>query len=373
MLVLVGCILLSRISRYRTEIMGVAILWVMLFHARIDVPTALFLPVGVVKDVGYGAVDLFFFLSGFGLFNSWSSRGYSASGFYKARLLRILPTYWIAVALYYGIKFFSKGTFSIVDIASMATGLNFYLHNEKFFWFIPAIVLCYLLFPLLVRWVGFDTSNRHLARNILYAIAATLFLSLAIMATEFHYLLIFTLRLPVFILGVYAGYAFVHKQHLPWFENATINGASILSGIVLLSLMLSLTIPDTRWRFGLWWYPFMLLSYPLCLLIAFLCERMDEHASNSSMLKSIRSLVVFCGTYSLEIFLLHLVIFRTFPVMMHDVMPRVLESRFNMGRFGEYGFYVILAFCMAPIVNKLASFCTMPVPIARRNACADRR
>lgn len=363
---------LSKISRYRTEIMGVAIIWVMLFHARIDVPGALFLPVSVVKDIGYGAVDLFFFLSGFGLFYSWSSRGYTVREFYKARLLRLLPTYWIVVVLYYGIEFFSKGTFSIVDIASMATGLNFYLHNEKFFWFIPAIVLCYLLFPLMICWVGFDSANRHLARNVLYAIAATLLLSFAITATQFYYLLIFTLRLPIFILGIYAGYAYVHKQHLPWFEHAKMNSAIVLSGIVCLSLMLSLTVPDTRWRLGLWWYPFMLLAYPLCVMIALLCERLDEYAANYSWLKSIRTLVVFCGTYSLEIFLLHLVIFRTFPVIMHDVMPRALESRLNTGRFAEYGVYVFLALGVAPIVSKLASFCAMPMVAVRQSASAER-
>jgi hypothetical protein len=50
-----------------------------------------------------------------------------------------------------------------------------------------------------------------------------------------------------------------------------------------------------------------------------------------------------------------------------------LESRLNMGRFAECGVYVFLALCMAPIVNRLASFCTVPIPAARRNALAGRR
>lgn len=363
--------LLSRISRYRTEIMGIAILWVMLFHVRIDFPSAVFLPVTIVKDIGYGAVDIFFFLSGFGLFYSWS-KGCTVRVFYAARLSRIVPTYWIVVALYYGIEFFSKGTFSIVGMASMATGLNFYLHNDKFFWFVPAIVACYLLFPFLVRWVRFDTGNRHLARNVIYAIAATLLLSFALTATQYYYLLIFTLRLPVFVLGIYAGYAYVHKQQLPWLGHATMNVAIALTGIVGLSLVFALTVPDTRWRLGLWWYPFILLAYPFCVLIAFLCERMDEYVANDSILKSIKAFVVFCGTYSLEIFLLHLVIFRTFPAILRDVMPRFFESRLNMGRMAEYGVYVLVSLCVAPLVTRLASFCTVPIAVAKPNESANR-
>lgn len=363
--------LLPKISRYRTEIMGFAIIWVMLFHARIDFPSALFLPVGFVKDIGYGAVDLFFFLSGFGLFCSWS-KGCTVRGFYAARLLRILPTYWIAVALYYGVEFVSKGTVSALDVVSMVTGLNFFLHNDKFFWFIPAIVLCYLLFPFLVRLVGFDTGNRHLVRNVMAAIVVTLCLSVAITMTQFSYLLICTLRFPVFILGVYAGYGYVHKQDLRWFEDVKFTGTIALSGVVLLCLMLWLTVPDTRWRFGLWWYPFMFLAYPLSLLIAVLCEGLDKYVEKYPWLNSIRAFVVFCGTYSLEVFLLHLVIFRTFPVIVHDVMLPVLESRVNMGRVAEYAVYVLVTLCLAPIVSKLASFGRLPTMTARQRASMGR-
>ncbi|MEC4888432.1 MAG: acyltransferase [Nitrospira sp.] len=358
--------MLQKISRYRTEIMGMAILWVVLFHARIDFPSALFLPVQFVKDLGYGAVDLFFFLSGFGLFCSWS-KGCTVREFYTARLMRILPTYWIAVALYYGIEWFSNGTVSIVRVAAMATGLNFYLYNDKFFWFVPAIVACYLLFPFLVRWIRFNTGTRHLAGNVLVALFATLLLSLAITATEFSYLLIFTLRLPVFVLGIYAGYVYVHQQDQPWFESAKVNGVIGLSGIVCLSLVLSLTVPDTRWRYGFWWYPFMLLAYPLCLLIAYLYERIDEYVPSSSILSSGRACVLFCGRYSLEIFLLHLVIFRTFPVILQEAMPRAVESRLNTGRIAEYGAYVLVTLCLAPMVNRFAALCVAPIPAARRN------
>lgn len=56
-----GCGLLSR---YRSELMGLAMLWVMLFHAyrlRFGVP-----PLDGFKAAGFAGVDIFLLLSGMG-------------------------------------------------------------------------------------------------------------------------------------------------------------------------------------------------------------------------------------------------------------------------------------------------------------------
>lgn len=63
---------ISRISNYRNEIMEVAILLVV-FYSGINFPNSfLFNPFILLKTIGYGGADLFFFLSGFGLFYGWS-------------------------------------------------------------------------------------------------------------------------------------------------------------------------------------------------------------------------------------------------------------------------------------------------------------
>ena len=59
----------GRLSLYRSELMGAAMLWVMLFHAypfRFGLP-----PLDAVKQAGFAGVDIFLLLSAPGVGRSW--------------------------------------------------------------------------------------------------------------------------------------------------------------------------------------------------------------------------------------------------------------------------------------------------------------
>lgn len=61
------------ISEYRDVLMGIAILWIILFHSTISAPDNLFLRAMWYLFVSFGGgigVNIFFILSGFGLFYS---------------------------------------------------------------------------------------------------------------------------------------------------------------------------------------------------------------------------------------------------------------------------------------------------------------
>lgn len=55
------------ILKYKRELMGCAILWVMFYHSEFASHSSLF---NMVKSMGYGGVDIFLFLSGMGIFFS---------------------------------------------------------------------------------------------------------------------------------------------------------------------------------------------------------------------------------------------------------------------------------------------------------------
>lgn len=80
---------LSSISKYRSPIMGMAIIWVVMFHYRLQAPI-----LSVISNYGYAGVDFFMFLSAFGLYYSMSKND-NVMMFYKKRFLRIFPTYFI--------------------------------------------------------------------------------------------------------------------------------------------------------------------------------------------------------------------------------------------------------------------------------------
>ena len=73
------------IGACRDEIKGAAILWVVFFHAQLGLGGLLY----DVQKIGYGGVDMFLFLSGFGLYHSLSRD--ADAGRYLLRRARRLP------------------------------------------------------------------------------------------------------------------------------------------------------------------------------------------------------------------------------------------------------------------------------------------
>lgn len=102
---------------------------------------------------GYIGVDIFLFLSGFGL--CFSIEKNSIRQFYLNRFRRIIPLYWlqIIIELFIAVVIGGGGNFpterlpSFLGLPVIEEGLP--LSN----WYVSAIILFYLLFPLLVRVV----------------------------------------------------------------------------------------------------------------------------------------------------------------------------------------------------------------------------
>lgn len=77
------------ITKYRSSLMGIAMLSVFLFHSMGD-----WMPTMICNIAANGAigVDVFLFLSSIGLTYS-ITKNPSVTAFYKRRVLRIMPTY----------------------------------------------------------------------------------------------------------------------------------------------------------------------------------------------------------------------------------------------------------------------------------------
>ena len=91
---------LGKISTYRGQLMGFAIIIVMLFHMAVPRSSSWY---GLVR-MGNLGVDIFFFLSGVGLWYSWSKNP-DLHRFYFNRIIRIYPA-WLIIAGYYFVSRF---------------------------------------------------------------------------------------------------------------------------------------------------------------------------------------------------------------------------------------------------------------------------
>lgn len=186
------------LSRYRGELMGAAIFFIVLFHAPLARADAFF----GLRRCGNIGVDMFLFLSGIGLWFSWVKTP-SFRQFYKRRLLRIFPAWLIVASLYY-IPRFNWQTGSVIDlIGDITINWDFWLHDEGTFWYIPAIMMLYLWAPLYMWLVRKSPTYRWLpVLMMVWCICVQ-------WVTPIHqavgHIEIFWSRLPIFFLGINVG------------------------------------------------------------------------------------------------------------------------------------------------------------------------
>lgn len=140
-----GGIPLADISRFRGELMGLAMLFIILFHVwvRRDDP---FYGLHRCGNVG---VDMFLFLSGVGLWFAWT-RHPDTRLFYARRFARIFPAWLVMACLFYVPDFLGSGRYSssVGDlIGDVTLNLGFWEHDELTFWYIPAIMALYIAAP----------------------------------------------------------------------------------------------------------------------------------------------------------------------------------------------------------------------------------
>ena len=82
------------LSLYRAELMGFAIIWVILYHSGFAEPIPFVSYISSLYRGGFGGVDIFMMLSGFGLSFSMSKKK-SLKAFYLSRVARIYPIYFV--------------------------------------------------------------------------------------------------------------------------------------------------------------------------------------------------------------------------------------------------------------------------------------
>lgn len=309
------------LSKYRGQIMGIATIMVALFHSSIvhaNDGIDLFFFVG---DMG---VDLFFLVSGLGMFFAWSKKP-TLKQFYKNRFLRIVPT-WFLVNL---IVQFENITSAQVDWwkeIKCFTGLSFLIDGNLYFWYVPAILILYLLTPAIMK--QYEKNKKRAI--FLFFIFWILALGICVILRRMNYL-IFLFHIPIFILGIILG-DYAHQQKT--FPKKMMGG---FIGVVLFGLLGAYLIKHTFSIYKFIRYDFKYLIYfavasSICILFCYLFER---YQMKLNILK-------FVGGISLEVYLLH------------EFLLRVVTEKVGKVPFDAYGIiYNLLIFLVVIIISKV--------------------
>lgn len=265
---------INLLSKYRSQLMGIAILLIALFHSGYSSPNFEF--INWMRRVGYIGVEIFLLVSGIGMYYSLKGSDKLVQ-FYTKRLLRIMPLY-IPIIFIFGWRY----DFSWVDYILNITTLSFWVNTPLFNWYVPAIVLLYLLTPFYMK-----VFNKKPLVTTLVAIA----LSFPVMYLLPQHVYIFTCRLPIFFIGIYTGKLCYDKAQLG-IKSLLVLFVAFIVGIVLFKT--KLTDSDLELTLIV---PFMVIA--LCALF--------------SVFKNYKfPALAFLGNYSLAIYLLYDLIADTF-------------------------------------------------------------
>ncbi len=287
----------TQISKYRNAIMGCAILWIMSYHSGISFPIHIpFLSplASYIRSTGFGAVDIFMFLSGFGLYQTLSHNS-SLTRFYKKRLLRTIPSYLpvLTVWLFLHLPEVPE-EMRLSTVINNLTGAAFWLSKPPSFnWYMPAIIVFYLITPAFFRFMGKRWKEAFL-------LLLTVLLDICFLG---NYVIVAVSRFTVFTLGMILGRYFKEDRQIK--QHTEIS--AYLLGIASYTVMYYLreAVPLLMWPYGLHWYPFIFIAPAVTFLLCRILSLIDITAAGHKICELLDKV----GQSTLEIYLIHIVLF----------------------------------------------------------------
>lgn len=320
---------LANISRYRGELMGIAMIFIFLFHVALPRSNMFF----GLRRIGNIGVDMFLFLSGVGLWFSWMKHS-SLKRFFKRRYLRIYPAWLIISCLYYIPRFHGHSLHAWIDLfGDITINWDFWLHNELNFWYIPAMMMLYLFAPPYMELIRRHPVYRWLP------VVMILWCILVQYVTPIHnavgHIEIFWSRVPIFFIGINMGEAVRRKDKM--------DGTSIWLILIVFVMTLFASIfleQELHGHFPL--YIERMLYIPLTITTILILNRVFRRTP-----KWFNSIFKFVGALSLECYLIHI-------HFVLDYMPKT---------WGYWETFIIcvlitmpLSWVLSKIVNYISNF-----------------
>lgn len=296
----------AAISQYRTQIMGFAILWIVLFHSAIPAPDNMVLRLIWYCAVDFGGglgVNVFVILSGFGLMYSHSKRSccadiYAVRDYFIRRVKRILIPYLLVAGVYFAVKCIYNGT-GIFGFAEDITLVSFLAKGDRTYWYIFAILLLYCLYPLYMY-----LADRY-GQGLMCAAAVTAIVLLEVITYTFLPVFyqrfeIIILRSPLFFVGSCLGWMLLKRSDR---IKPFLIGMILLAGVCLLiyGIVFIKGIASLR----LQRYMFIPISLAIVVILSQVLHRIPF----------CNRVLQICGRNSLEIYLIHIPLYQLADIL----------------------------------------------------------
>lgn len=336
------------LSKYRTEIYGIATLMIMVFHCQNLIPVQGFL-YGIFKHLNFG-VDIFLIMSGMCLYFSYSKNN-DYGLFMKKRCERTLIPY-LAIAFFFWLWKDLIFQFELLDFLYNISGLSLFLLRidnhlalgEPEIWYVGFIMIMYAVYPVIYKSLFSVPEKRrtvNFAVMLIIAVAGTFFIKFYAPAA-YDGAEIWLTRLPAFLIGCYLGKAVKEKKPFRLFDYVLF--FSFIPVKIIKSTFIDPNVSDkvTFHRYLGVFGAFIILFFIVLLL---------EFIKKIRILdKVITGVCLFFGNLSLEIYIIHVLIYHALLYVMPDFRTSAIFA------FREkvliYAGILVISVILAVIFNK---------------------
>lgn len=318
---------LSDLSLYRTQLMGIATLMIIICHSsgsNVIMPDLL----KFLFRYGNLGVDIFLFLSGIGLYFSLNKDNLSSQkdylSFYKRRFYRIYIPY-LMVYVPFCLIFMLLGKYSVCDSILCLSAFEYWLFHRGA-WFVSLIVLLYLVVPFLYKAL----TGKHKWIIAIGIIIVLMILGNIPIANQSLTSVLYNIqralcRVPCFIAGITIGHSCKEGKQITTTEMVVFVIATIISSFI----------------FGLWKCTWLIVP-----IILYLSTLLIKWSKSSWIDKSLRLL----GKISLESYLTNI----TINGILIALIPAYIVSPVFYGRYLEYTIVVFAGLSLAYMVYNAA-------------------
>ena len=278
----------SDISKYREELFGLAIISIMVSHYFENVSQATYVDMTILKivariyngSIGSVGVDIFLFLSGFGIYYSLMKKPFLLDFYYK-RTLRVIVPYLVLGGIFWIIRDLIILQESILRFLYDYSLLSFWGEGERAYWYISLICILYLVSPLVY---SYGKKGMVIASIISLVFSIGIyFISLEI----FYQIEIAILRIPIYFIGMYCAELACDDKEV---------NIKVFGGGAVVSISLKVITGYMDFLFA----RLFNTPYAIALIFFYICLRKLMKEENI-----IKKVLVLIGHYSLELYIVH--------------------------------------------------------------------
>lgn len=282
------------LSRRINYIRGLAVFAVAIGHF-----SSRFMEHSIPTHPGY-LIAFFFIVSGYGIYHSLNNRlahngiGHGLISFFSKRALRLFPLYWLWLIL--NLLFDPGVTLQNLQLSQI---LLLQFHDPAYHWFLPAIVMCYIVAPILF-WL-LQLLGKHF---LFFSIGSVLALNIALSFLDvpkircWMYLFVYCGHIFLFAFGMYYAKVLYYRQwrrSTPLFVISCFCFAALCI-IARLTQAATTTVPKLQTLPPIWEIAIPIGLYAMLFLVAVLFFQHDWKLP-------LASIFCFMGKISLAIYI----------------------------------------------------------------------